>query len=55
MDLSDFSNANWPIRVRFSTSNPQDMTVDVIETMAKYDNICNYIHLPIQSLSIRRF
>lgn len=37
------------MRIRFSTSNPQDMTLDVIETMAKYDNICNYIHLPVQS------
>ncbi|MBT8258620.1 MAG: tRNA (N6-isopentenyl adenosine(37)-C2)-methylthiotransferase MiaB [Bacteroidia bacterium] len=37
------------MRFRFSTSNPQDMTLDVIETMAKYDNICNYIHLPVQS------
>jgi len=41
------------MRVRFSTSNPQDMTVDVIETMAKYKNICNYIHLPVQSGSNR--
>ena len=37
------------IRIRFSTSNPQDMSIDVIHTMAKYDNICNYIHLPVQS------
>jgi tRNA-2-methylthio-N6-dimethylallyladenosine synthase len=37
------------IRIRFSTSNPQDMSIDVIDTMAKYDNICNYIHLPVQS------
>ncbi len=41
------------MRFRFSTSNPQDMTLDVIETMAKYDNICNYIHLPVQSGSNR--
>ncbi|MCA0132976.1 tRNA (N6-isopentenyl adenosine(37)-C2)-methylthiotransferase MiaB [Winogradskyella alexanderae] len=41
------------MRFRFSTSNPQDMTLDVIETMAKYDNICNYIHLPVQSGSDR--
>ncbi len=41
------------IRIRFSTSNPQDMTIDVIETMARYKNICNYIHLPIQSGSDR--
>lgn len=36
-------------RLRFSTSNPQDMSLDVIKTMAKHDNICNYIHLPVQS------
>ena len=37
------------IRIRFSTSNPQDMSLDVIRVMAKYENICNYIHLPVQS------
>jgi len=37
------------MRIRFSTSNPQDMTLDVVTTMAKYRNICNYIHLPVQS------
>ncbi|MEM9867445.1 MAG: tRNA (N6-isopentenyl adenosine(37)-C2)-methylthiotransferase MiaB [Bacteroidota bacterium] len=41
------------MRIRFSTSNPQDMTLDVIETMAKHKNICNYIHLPVQSGSDR--
>jgi len=41
------------MRIRFSTSNPQDLTLDVIETMAKYDNICNHIHLPVQSGSNR--
>lgn len=41
------------MRFRFSTSNPQDMTMDVIETMAKHNNICNYIHLPVQSGSNR--
>ena len=41
------------MRIRFSTSNPQDMTLDVIETMAKHRNICNYIHLPVQSGSNR--
>ena len=52
--LLDLVASNFPeIRIRFSTSNPQDMTIDVIETMAKYDNICNYIHLPIQSGSDR--
>ncbi|MFY7741642.1 MAG: tRNA (N6-isopentenyl adenosine(37)-C2)-methylthiotransferase MiaB [Flavobacterium sp.] len=41
------------MRFRFSTSNPQDMHVEVIEIMAKYHNICNYIHLPVQSGSTR--
>ncbi len=41
------------MRIRFSTSNPQDMTLDVIETMAMHRNICNYIHLPVQSGSNR--
>jgi tRNA-2-methylthio-N6-dimethylallyladenosine synthase len=37
------------LRVRFSTSHPKDMTDEVLEMMAKYENICNYIHLPVQS------
>lgn len=37
------------LRVRFSTSHPKDMTDEVIEVMAKYENICPYIHLPVQS------
>lgn len=37
------------LRVRFSTSHPKDMTNDVLEMMAKYENICSYIHLPVQS------
>ncbi|MCB9195480.1 MAG: tRNA (N6-isopentenyl adenosine(37)-C2)-methylthiotransferase MiaB [Flavobacteriales bacterium] len=37
------------LRVRFSTSHPKDMTDEVLETMAKYENICEYIHLPVQS------
>ena len=41
------------MRIRFSTSNPQDMHLDVIHTMARYKNICNYIHLPVQSGSTR--
>ena len=40
------------IRIRFSTSNPQDMSLDVIKTMSTFNNICNYIHLPVQSGSI---
>lgn len=56
----DFSNllnmvalAQPKMRIRFSTSNPQDMTLDVIKTMAQHDNICNHIHLPVQSGSNR--
>jgi len=41
------------LRVRFSTSHPKDITDDVLHTIAKYENICNYIHLPVQSGSTR--
>lgn len=41
------------MRIRFSTSNPQDMTEDVLHSMARHRNICNYIHLPVQSGSTR--
>lgn len=41
------------MRIRFSTSNPQDMTMDVVDTMATYRNICKHIHLPVQSGSDR--
>jgi tRNA-2-methylthio-N6-dimethylallyladenosine synthase len=37
------------MRIRYSTSHPRDITEDVVLTMAKYPNICNYIHLPAQS------
>lgn len=37
------------MRIRFSTSHPKDLTDEVIETIARYDNICKYIHLPVQS------
>jgi len=37
------------LRIRFSTSHPKDITDEVLHTMAKYENICNYIHLPVQS------
>ncbi|PAC29755.1 tRNA (N6-isopentenyl adenosine(37)-C2)-methylthiotransferase MiaB [Flectobacillus sp. BAB-3569] len=37
------------LRVRFSTSHPKDITDEVLHTMKKYENICNYIHLPAQS------
>ncbi len=41
------------LRVRFSTSHPKDITDEVLFTMVKYDNICKYIHLPVQSGSTR--
>ena len=41
------------LRIRFSTSHPKDITDDVLYTMKKHDNICNYIHLPVQSGSSR--
>jgi tRNA-2-methylthio-N6-dimethylallyladenosine synthase len=37
------------LRVRFSTSHPKDITDDVLYTIAEHENICNYIHLPVQS------
>lgn len=40
---------NPDLRIRFSTSHPKDMTDDVLHVMAKYENICEYIHLPVQS------
>ena len=47
--LKMVAEAQPKMRIRFSTSNPQDMTLDVIEVMAAHRNICNYIHLPVQS------
>jgi tRNA-2-methylthio-N6-dimethylallyladenosine synthase len=47
--LEKVAQVNSQLRVRFSTSHPKDMTDDVLEVMAKYPNICNYIHLPLQS------
>lgn len=53
-NLLDMVASQFPkMRIRFSTSNPQDMTLDVIHTMAKYHNICKSIHLPVQSGSNR--
>ena len=51
--LSLCAEAQPKMRIRFSTSNPQDMTLDVVKTMARYNNICNHIHLPVQSGSDR--
>jgi tRNA-2-methylthio-N6-dimethylallyladenosine synthase len=41
------------LRVRFSTSHPKDITEEVLQTMKRYENICKYIHLPVQSGSTR--
>ena len=47
------ANISPDLRIRFSTSHPKDITDDVLHTIAKYENICNYIHLPVQSGSSR--
>jgi len=48
--LLDLCASTFPtIRFRFSTSNPQDMNIEVLNIMAKHTNICKHIHLPIQS------
>jgi tRNA-2-methylthio-N6-dimethylallyladenosine synthase len=47
--LEMVANVHPDLRVRFSTSHPKDITDEVLYTMAKYENICNYIHLPVQS------
>ncbi|MDR0825163.1 MAG: tRNA (N6-isopentenyl adenosine(37)-C2)-methylthiotransferase MiaB [Prevotella sp.] len=41
------------MRIRFTTSHPKDMTDETLETIAKYDNLCKFIHLPVQSGSSR--
>lgn len=51
--LEKVALVNPELRVRFSTSHPKDITDEVLFTMAKYENICNYIHLPLQSGSTR--
>lgn len=51
--LETVAQIDSSLRVRFSTSHPKDITDDVLFTIAKYDNICNYIHLPVQSGSNR--
>ncbi|GAA4403723.1 tRNA (N6-isopentenyl adenosine(37)-C2)-methylthiotransferase MiaB [Nibrella viscosa] len=47
--LEQVAQVHPDLRVRFSTSHPKDITDEVLHTMAKYDNICKYIHLPAQS------
>lgn len=51
--LDQVATAQPHMRIRFSTSNPQDMTHDVFHVMAKHENICNHVHLPVQSGSNR--
>lgn len=51
--LKMVAEVNPLLRVRFSTSHPKDITDEVLHTMAAYHNICNYIHLPVQSGSSR--
>lgn len=47
--LEKVAQINPLLRVRFSTSHPKDITDEVLHTMARYNNICKYIHLPLQS------
>ncbi|HFA51408.1 MAG TPA: tRNA (N6-isopentenyl adenosine(37)-C2)-methylthiotransferase MiaB [Bacteroidetes bacterium] len=47
--LEMVANVHPDLRIRFSTSHPKDITDEVLHTMAAHENICNYIHLPIQS------
>ena len=47
--LEQVANVNSDLRIRFSTSHPKDISDDVLHTMAKHENICKYIHLPVQS------
>jgi tRNA-2-methylthio-N6-dimethylallyladenosine synthase len=52
--LLDMAATRFPkTRFRFSTSNPQDMSLDVIHVMAKHKNVCKYLHLPVQSGSTK--
>ncbi len=51
--LHKVANAYPQLRVRFSTSNPQDISDNVLHAIAQHRNICNYIHLPVQSGSDR--
>lgn len=53
MLLEQVAQIDPSLRVRFSTSHPKDITDEVLHTIVKYDNICKYIHLPVQSGSSR--
>lgn len=47
--LAMVADVSPALRVRFSTSHPKDITDEVLHTMSRYENICKYIHLPVQS------
>jgi tRNA-2-methylthio-N6-dimethylallyladenosine synthase len=47
--LESVAKISPQLRVRFSTSHPKDITDEVLHTIARFENICNYIHLPVQS------
>ena len=51
--LDKVARVDSRLRIRFSTSHPKDITDEVLHTMARHDNICKYIHLPVQSGSSR--
>jgi tRNA-2-methylthio-N6-dimethylallyladenosine synthase len=51
--LEQAAQVSPELRIRFSTSHPKDITDDVLHTMARHENICKYIHLPMQSGSSR--
>jgi len=51
--LEQVAQVHPDLRVRFSTSHPKDMTDDVLHMINKYENICKYVHLPVQSGSTR--
>ncbi len=47
--MAAVANMSPDLRVRFATSHPKDISDELLETIARYDNICKYIHLPVQS------
>jgi tRNA-2-methylthio-N6-dimethylallyladenosine synthase len=51
--LEQVAQVSPQLRIRFSTSHPKDITDEVLHTMSRYENICKYIHLPLQSGSTR--
>lgn len=51
--IEKVAQVNPLLRVRFATSHPKDISEELIDTIADYDNICKYIHLPVQSGSNR--